>query len=222
METKLDRILTALADRASVKQLIYRNTLVVFGEMKQLAASLANEVANRIVLVDKSVMVEYLEVSEFEFRLKFSGDLLIFTMHSNVMAFPPEHVLSASPYIREDYHRGFFGSIMCYNFMADSVKYNRLNDPGYLLGRILLNYEGHFYIEGVRQLNFLYPDIAHNLINRDILMDFIQSNMLTAIQSDLLSPDFHSIQLTALGEMLANKMVYGGKKLGFQMSAGES
>lgn len=208
-----------MSDRASIKQLIYRNSLAVFGEMKKLAAELANEVARRIVLVDKSVMVEFVDVSEFEFRLKFSGDLLIFTMHSNIIAFPPEHVLSASPYIKEDYHRGFFSTIMCYNFMADSVKYNRLNDPGYLLGRILLNYEGHFYIEGVRQLNFLYPDIAQNIVSHDILMDFIQSNMLTAIQTDLLAPDFQAIQLTALGDMLANQMVFGGKKLGFQMSA---
>lgn len=217
-QDKVEMIVAALSEKASLKQLIYRNTKEVFSNLKVVAETLANELSSRLAGIDKSVEIEYQEVNEFEFRIKFSGDLLMFTMHSNIIAFNPEHILSKSPYIQENYHRGYFGTIMVYNFMADSVKYNRLNDPGYLVARMMLNGEQHFYIEGVRQLNFLYPDIAQNAINSDILRLFVESVMLVSMNNDLVAPAYQDIQLIPLGKKLANQMVFGGEKLGFQMS----
>jgi hypothetical protein len=217
MNDKIELIVEALKEKACLKQKIYRATLVVFQEIKDIAEGLAVELDSRFDQIDNSVHIEYKEVNEFEFHLKFSGDLLIFTMHSNIVTFPEEHILSKSPYVQEDSRRGFFGHIMVYNYMADSLKYNRLNDPGYLLARMMLNLDLHFYIEGVRQLNFLYPDIAENLINKDILRLFIEDAMITAIGHDLYAPTYQEIQMLPLGAKLQNQMVSGGSKVGFQM-----
>ena len=217
MEDKIDQIEAALKQKAILKQAIYRNTLVIFNRMKEIAGALTTELTNRFNDIDKHVIIEMKSVNEFEFRLKFSGDMLIFTMHSNVQTFPAEHILFNSPYVQENPARGYFGNIMVHNFMADSIKYNRLGDVGYLLARFLLNVEGHFFIEGVRPVSFLYPDIAQNQVNDEVLRQYIESAMLAAIQSDLQAPPFQQIQVIQLGTKLENQMVTGGEKVGFQM-----
>lgn len=222
MEDKLNMIVSALSEKATVKQLIFRNTKAVFAQLKSEAETLVAQIAEKMAQVDDSVEVEFKDVNEFEFRIKFSGDLLMFTMHSNVTAFTPEHILSSSPYINEDYRRGYYGTIMVHNFMADSVRYNRLGDMGYLLGRMMLNFEGHFYVEGMRQFGFLYPDIAENLISAEVLRFFVEYGILMAVNNDLTAPDYQSIQVIPLGQKLANQMVFGGEKLGFRMSGDQS
>jgi hypothetical protein len=221
MEDQFEKIVDALKDKACLKQQIYRATLAVFSRMKQIAEELAQQFQQRFDTIDKNVLIEYSDENEFEFYLKFSGDLLMFSMHSNVLTFGDEHILSKSPYVQENYHRGYYGTIVCYNFMADSLKYGRMNDAGYLLARMLLNFEGHYYIEGVRQLNFLHPDIAVNVIDDHILREFLQSCMHTAIDNDLYAPAYHEIQFVALGDKLQNSMT-GAEKVGFKMKTGNS
>lgn len=218
MESKLPLIVQALKDKACMKQSIYRKTLDTFSQMKGIAEQLAVNLSGTFKKVDKTVKIEYKDVNKFEFRLKFSGDMLIFTMHSNVTTFPADHVISKNPYVQEDPRRGYFGHIMIYNFMADSIRYQRLNDPGYLIARMMVNLDGHFYIEGVRQLNFLYPDISENQVAVDVLLALIESSMLAAIGSDLYVPNYQDIQVIPLGQKIQNQMVSGGQKVGFQMS----
>lgn len=217
MNDNTEMIVEALKQKACLKQQIFRTSQAVFSEMKRMAEALAEDLGSRFEFIDEFVIIEYKEINEFEFHLKFSGDLLIFTMHSNIVTFPHDHILSKNSYVLEDPRRGYFGHIMVYNYMADSLKYNRLNDPGYLLARMMLNLDQHFYIEGVRQLNFLHPDISKNKLKPDILRTFIQSVMVTAIGHDLYIPNYQDIQVMALGAKLQNQMVAGGSKVGFQM-----
>ena len=93
-------------------------------------------------------------------ELKFAGDVLIFMMHTNVFEFPRHHEIMRTSYIRDDKNRSYCGIINIYNFLADSFKYNRENDIGYLIGRVFINYENHYYIEGKKELGLIYNDFA--------------------------------------------------------------
>lgn len=219
MENKMNAIVQALKEKAVVKQAIFRNTLSIFAHMKEIAAAISKGLADVFGEVDEHVVIEYKEINEFEFHLKFSGDILFFTMHSNSLAMPQGHVVHQSPYVQEDPNRAYFGEIMVYNFMADSLKYNRMNDPGFLMARLLINVDGHFMVEGVRQLSFLFPDIAKAKISSPVLNNFIQSAILLAINQDLVAPTFQQIQVVPLGKKMANQMVHGGNKVGFQTNA---
>ncbi len=221
-EDKTEAIVSALKYKASTKQLIYRNTMEIFSRMKAIAEEVTDELAARFAAIDPHVIIEYSDKNQFEFHVKFSGDLLVFTMHSNVITFPPDHILYKNEYCQEDSRRIFFGHIMVYNFMADSIKYNRLHDPGYFVARLLLNFENHFYVEGVKQLNFLHPDVATNIIAEDILKLFIESAMLLAIETDLQAPPLQEIMVISLQEKTDNMMVHGGEKVGFKMKAGQN
>ena len=48
-------------------------------------------------------------------------------------------------YVKEDKNRSYCGVIHLYNFLADSFKYNRLNDVGYLIGRVFIIRIGDSY-----------------------------------------------------------------------------
>lgn len=217
---KMDAIVSALKNKSGLKQRVYRSTQEVFGEMKEIARGIAAELTRRVTSEDSSVTITFREVNDFEFHLQFSGDLLMFSMHSNVVTFPPDHHLLRTPYVKENPDRGFFGHIMVYNFMSDTIRYNRMEDPGYLLARILLNAEKKFSVEGIRQLSFLYPEFATNDVTAEMLQVFMETMMLVAIDNDLMAPPYQDILLISLGEKLANQMVGTGSKVGFQMQAG--
>jgi len=218
MKDKLEAIFEGLKQKSTTKQTIYRNTQEVFEKMRVAAADIVASLSRKITEVDSNVIIEYRNINEFEFHIKFSGDLLIFVMHSNVITFPDDYDLMSSDYVEEDFRRRFFGHIMAYNFMADSIKYNRMNDPGYLLARILINVENHFYLEGVSELDLEYTDIAKNLVDDKALRLFIESAMVASVNNDLVAPAIEDIKKISVKQKMENQQVSRGQKLGFSFS----
>ena len=215
MEDKLDLIFEGLKQKSTTKQTIYRNTLQVFEETRKVALELVAELSKRISQVDSHVVIDYRNISELEFHIRFSGDLLVFIMHSNVVTLPDDHPLMKTDYVESDFKRRFFGHIMAYNFMADSIKYNRQNDPGYLLGRLLINIENHFYLEGVEQMELKFSDISTNKIDYEVLRLLVESAMIAAVNNDLMAPDLDDIKKISVKEKYENQQVSRGQKLGF-------
>lgn len=218
MEDKLEAIFEGLKQKSTTKQTIFRNTQEVFEKMRGVATDIVACLTQKITKVDSNVVIEYRNINEFEFHIKFSGDLLIFVMHSNIVTFPEDHELMSNPYVEADFRRRFFGHIMAYNFMADSIKYNRMNDPGYLLARILINVEKHFYLEGVSELDLEYTDISRNEVNEKALRVFIESAMIASVNNDLVAPDIDDIKKISVKQKMDNQQVSRGQKLGFSFS----
>jgi len=218
MEDKLEIIFEGLKQKSTTKQEIYRNTKDTFDRLRVVASDIVHHLSKKITAVDSSIIIEYRNINDFEFQIKFSGDLLIFVMHSNVITFPEDNELMNSSYVEEDFRRRFFGHIMAYNFMADSIKYSRMTDPGYLLARFLVNVENHFYLEGVTQLDLPYTDIAENIIDDNALRLFIESTMIASVNNDLLAPDLDDIKRITVKQKMENQQVSRGQKLGFSFS----
>ena len=168
--------------------------------------------------VDDRVIIEYKDSGEFEAQLRVAGDILIFQMHSNVFKFNLENSLWKSSYLSENQNRGFCGLINIYNFLNDSFKYNRSNDLGYLIGRIFINYENHFMVQGKRQLGFLYNDFINATIDKDQLKSIVQSSVLYSLDFDLLVPSYDLVnqvsvnQVKQVGDELKMRTA---KRLGF-------
>ena len=188
MSEKLVEIIDGLNNKAALKQHIYRNTLTVFEQFKKCATEITDKLTPEVVSKDESLEVELTEIGEFEFHLKFSGDTIAFIMHTNVFSFPPEHEISKTSYVNEVQDRGYCGMIQAYNFLSDSLKYQRLADIGYLLARIFINCEGNFYVDGQRQLDFLFKDFSKQKINNESVIKVIEQTMLYALDFDLYIP----------------------------------
>ena len=219
MDKNTELIVQELKNKATVKQQVYRNIKDNFQDMKDCASMMIDVIKAESSDLDDSVKVEFRDISKFEFQVKLSGELLVVSMHSNVVKFPADHILNTHPYVQEEYSRQYFGAITAYNFLADSLKYKRMHDPGYLIARMFINGDNHFYIEGVRQLNFLYPNVAENVLSKDIMTQFIQSSILTAMENDSIMPNFDQMRVINVGQKQAMTMLGGVEKVGFQMNA---
>jgi hypothetical protein len=219
MSEKLVEIIDGLNSKAALKQHIYRNTLTVFEQFKKCATEIANKLTPEVVSKDKSLEVELTEIGAFEFHLKFSGDTIAFIMHTNVFSFPPEHEISKTSYVNEAPDRGYCGMIQAYNFLSDSLKYQRLGDIGYLLARIFINCEGNFYVDGQRQLDFLFKDFNKQKIDNESIIKVIEQTMLYALDFDLYIPPMDNMKEMTVQEKdyFNNPRGFAtGKRLGFK------
>jgi hypothetical protein len=216
---RLDQIFEGLKQKSTAKQAIFRNTQAAFDCLRLVTQELVVELARKLTALDASVIIEYRPINEMEYHIKFSGDLLVFVMHSNVVTFNDDYGPMNSAYVNADFRRRFFGHIMAYNFMADSIKYQRLNDPGYLVGRLLVNIDNHYYLEGVQQLELPNNDMSDNLITTEAMRLFVESAMIAAVNNDLIAPPLPEIQKISVKQKLENQQVSRGSKVGFSFSA---
>jgi hypothetical protein len=123
------------------------------------------------------------------------------------------------PYIQEKEVNRYFGQIMIYNFMSDSLKFNRANDPGYLVARLLVNHEGRYVIEGNGRLGALFNKISDGPISVQELNILVKLALTIAIENDLIAPPFPQVQFITLHQkMEKTQEMGGGQKIGFRMS----
>ncbi len=220
--TPRELIVRTLKEKSSMKQDVYANTLHAFNILKSTAKQVAAELKKEATAIDKRVIIDYKEKGAFEFELRVAGDLLIFNMHTNIFEFDKSHNVWKSSYVKEDHLRSFCGIINIYNFLNDSFTYNRVNDSGYVIGRIFVNKENHYFVEGKRQLGFLYNDFIHSVIDEDAIKSVLESTILYCLNFDLFTPPFDSIKEISVADMQTaseGMQIKTGKRLGFRFQA---
>ena len=214
-----DLILQTLKEKSSMKQDVYANTLQTFKIMKSCAKQIVADFKNEIAAIDKRIIIDYKEKGEFEFELRVAGDLLIFSMHTNIFEFDKNHQMWKNSYVKEDHTRSLCGIINIYNFLNDSFLYNRINDVGYIIGRVFVNKENHFFLEGKRQLGFLYNDFVHAVVDANAIKAVLESTVLHCLNFDLFTPPFDAIKEVSVSDMQTaseNMQIKTGKRLGFR------
>lgn len=214
-----EHILQLLKDKACLKQQIYRTTSAVFNQFKLALATIGDKMQADFKTKDQNVEISYSDMGAFEAELKFSGDVLVLSMHSNVFSFPPEHEITKLKYVQEDPSRKYCGIIYVHNFLADSLKYNRGADMGYLIGRIFINKDEHFFVDGQSQLGFLFNSFGKGQIGKSQIQKIIELAIIYCMDFDLLTPPFESVRQITLEEkqfMGANSGYPTGKHLGYK------
>lgn len=214
------KIVSLLKEKASTKQKIYRITKNIFANFQDVLQEKANILNNEVD--DKDVEVSYEESGDFDAKLKFSGDTLLFHMHSNIFDFDSSHQIHKTSYVNEDKMRSFCGVINIYNFLSDSLKYNRLNDAGFLIARIFINKDNHFFVEGDKQLGFLFNDFVNQQIDGVQICKIIDAAMMYALNFDLQTPNFNDVKVVSLHQILDinnSHKIKTSKRLGFKFSS---
>ncbi len=212
-------LLEAYVLKSAVKQEVYRNTSEAFLILKKVLKQLEKDYIH--LLKPKVVEVslpKYQERGPFEMEFIIGGDLLLFSMHSNVFEFDNRHPVHQLPYVEEDPMRSYCGMIMIYNFLADSFRYNRGNDVGYLIARIFINREKHFFVEGKRQSGELVKDFSVDTISPGILREIVETAIEYSVSFDLLVPPYEQVKIATI-EQMQEKIVHSkmttGKRVGF-------
>lgn len=197
------KVFDLLSHKSVLKQKIFREGKKYFSTLKELANDMASCYDEQVCKVDDSVKIEFKDKGTFECELHFGGDILLFTMHTNVFTFERNHIIWKNGYVKEDKNRAYFCMINIYNFLADSLRYNRMDDQGVLLGRIFINHEGHFFVEGRKQLGFLFNHIGQQTINQDTLREILNTAMIYSLEYDLTVPPYKSVRTVSVGQVLA-------------------
>lgn len=219
--TPRELILKTLQEKSVLKQNVYRQTVGVFETFKSVLKEVATDLSQKMAAIDKRVQIEFKDNGEFELELRVAGDILIFYMHTNVFEFDRSHSIWKSSYVRENEYNSYCGMINVYNFLTDSFKYNRVNDIGYLIARIFINRELHYFVEGKRQLGFLYNDFVHAVIDREKVTAIVESLILYCLAFDLFTPPFDAVKEVTVMELqeATSQMQVTGKRLGFRFQA---
>ena len=218
MESAKNKILEILKTKACLKQEVFKKTTDVFKSFKREAEALVKELTEGMK-DNNEVAINFVNKDEYEFHIKFGGDILVFFMHTNVFDFEKSHPIWKTSYLKEDELRAYCGMINVYNFLSDSFKYNRLNDVGHLVARFFLNKDQHYFVEGKKQLGFLFNDFVNESINSNKIRNIIESSILYAMDFDLLTPGYETMQNVSVHEIneVTNAMsIKTGKRLGFK------
>src|SRR5688572_24644710 len=179
----LDYITKLLESKSAAKQTTYKHLLAAFSLLSKESKRVITELKKKANPNDKDVTIEFNGVNEHEFHVKLAGDLLIFVLHTNVVTLPDDHVIMQDPYMKLNEVNRYFGQIMIYNFMSDSLKFNRVNDPGYLLARLMINHDNRFFIEGEGQLATLFNKISDQPLALETLNALVKLALAIAIEN---------------------------------------
>ena len=209
-------------DKSELKQEVFRSTKETFELFRQTASELIGLFQEQARSEGRNVLFEFTDHGDFEFEVRFAGDVLVFCMHSNVFEFSRDHQVMKSTYIREDTRRSYCGVIRIYNFLSDSFTYQRDQDLGYMIGRVFVNREKHYFIEGKRELGMLYNNFNTSLINSESVQSIVESAIEYTTNFDLLTPPYDEVKMVSVGGMrndMDKKSMPTGKRLGFRFQA---
>ncbi len=218
-----EEILKNLTDKSCAKQKAYDVALETFNQLKEILHELCNDVNDALPEnIDRRVRLEYRDRGKFEAELKVAGDMLIFSMHSNIFQFDRDHLIWKTSYVQQNPYNSYCGIISIYNFLADSFKFNRIEDLGYLIGRVFINKDRLFFVEGKRQVGFRYGSFGEKAITPADLKSIVETAILYAIEFDLLVPPYDMVKMATVEQMnmkIENAKLQTGKRLGFQFKS---
>lgn len=214
-------ILKMLEEKSLLKQDVFAKTKQVFADIKTTIREIYNDLRTSSKIKDKLSM-ELLERGEYEIEFRIAGDSIIFMMHTNVFTFDREHRIWKTSYVQNDNSLSYCGVIYIYNFLADSFRYNRTHDIGYMIARLYVNKEMHFFVEGKRQMGFLYNDFPRSVLDKDKIRSVLESAILYCLDFDLYSPSYDEVKEISVQEILESTIqqkIVTGKRLGFRFQA---
>lgn len=227
MKSNTDKLFELVTKKSSLKNQVYDNTLNTFNLVKDVMVDLSEKYQEfeKNGNGELPTSFDVKPVGKFELDLKFGGDILLFMMHTNVFEFPRQHEVMRTAYVKEDSNRSYCGVINIYNFIADSFKYNRVNDVGYLIGRIFINKENHYFIEGKKELGYLYNNFGKHKITSESIRSIMEAAIKYTVNFDLLTPNYDLVKFVAVNEMksqLDSISVKTGKRLGYKFQADDN
>lgn len=220
-----EKILETIIRKSSLKQRIFDNTFAAFNSLKDTLLEMASEMDDALDgKLDRRVRLEYRDRGKFEAQLQIANDILIFQMHTDVFEFDAAHPIRQNPYVIQNPSNSYCGVVNIYNFLSDSFKFNRNADEGYLIGRIFINRERRYFVEGNRQSSLRAAEFGSAEIDREALVGILESAIDFALDFDLLMPpyeEFKRVTVDQFNTKMDNSKFVTGKRLGYDFETEE-
>lgn len=215
-----NEIIEKLTHKASVKQRVSDNTFVVFNELKETLLELSAELDEDLdEKIDKRIRIEYRDRGKFEAQIQLAEDILIFAMQTDVFRFHHGHEVWKNQYLAEDGENAYCGVINIYNFLADSFRYNRSDDEGYLIGRIFINHRMQYFVEGKGRCGQRFDKFGGRQIDKQALVEILESAISFALDFDLYVPPYEVSKIVTVEQFNSRNelsKLQTGKRLGYE------
>lgn len=216
-------ILEGLNRKAQVKSIVHETSSEIFNLLKEVLSEMSNDLSDMLEQEsERKIRVEYRDRGKYEAELKFADDVLVFSMHTDVFQFDRDHAIWKNVYAKKDPFNSYCGIISVYNFLSDSMKYNRNEDLGYLVARIFVNKDGYFFVEGKRQKRQKVEGFGKHLLHREELVSIVESAILYTLSFDLLVPPFDLVKVASVEQVNAkieSSKMQTGKRMGFKYNS---
>ncbi len=213
------KILEEVVRKSNLKQKVFDQAFSAFNLLKETLLEMASELDDALEgRLDRRVRIEYRDRGKFEAQLQVANDLLVFRMHTDVFQFAADHLLWQNPYVQTDRENAYCGIIDIYNFLSDSFKFNRNADEGYLIGRIFINRERRYFVEGKGQTSMRVMHFGEREIDREALVAVLESAIRFALDFDLLAPPYEEnkrVTVDQFNTKMDNSKFVTGKRLGY-------
>lgn len=215
-------LIDKLSHKASLNQKVFDNTFAVFSKLKEVLHEMSSEIDDTLEEAGKEVKIEYRDRGKFEAQLQIADDILIFSMHSNIFEFNREHIIWQNSYVQQSRENSYCGVINIYNFLTDSFKFNRSGDEGYLIGRIFVNREMQYFLEGKRQISMKHNNFGTQILDKQALVNIIENAIDYTVDFDLLLPPYDVVKVVTVDQLntkIENSKLQTGKRLGYKFNS---
>ena len=213
------RILETIVRKSTLKQKVFDSTFWAFNQLKETLLEMASEMDDELDgKLDRRVRLEYRDRGKFEAQLQVANDILIFQMHTDVFEFGSDHLIWQNPYVQADRENSYCGVVNIYNFLSDSFKFNRNADEGYLIGRLFINRDRRYFVEGKGQTTLRAADFGKDEIDHDALIAILESAIAFSLDFDLLLPPYEEnkrVTVDQFNTKMDNSKFVTGKRLGY-------
>ena len=216
------RILETIVRKSTLKQKVFDSTFWAFNQLKETLLEMASEMDDELDgKLDRRVRLESRDRGKFEAQLQIANDLLIFQMHTDVFEFDDAHPIWKTPYVQADRENSYCGVVNIYNFLSDSFKFNRNADEGYLIGRLFINRDRRYFVEGKGQTTLRAADFGKDEIDHDALIAILESAIAFSLDFDLLLPPYEEnkrVTVDQFNTKMDNSKFVTGKRLGYEFN----
>lgn len=214
-----DQVFQLLRTKAKQNKDATDATFHAFTSLKLILQQIERELKHVMVKEDARIKIQYTDRGTFEAELKVADDVLIFIMHTNAFVFELGHSIWKTGYVSLNKARGTCGMISIYNFLSDAMKYERGGEAGQLVGRIFVNSENHFFVEGKRQIGILHSDYATQVVSEALMQSIVEACLVYSMDIDVNVPPIDAMKEITVSDALnytIQTAIGETKKLGFK------
>jgi hypothetical protein len=211
-------ILNTLQEKIFVKQEVNKSLNVSFDFLKKAITEITNDFNQSIKDTSSDQKIDC-NIGQSHIELLFGTEVIVFSFQNLVFEIDKGHSIWSHSYIQDNPLNAFVGIISVHNFIRDSFMNNQNEDLGYLIARIFINQENHYFVEGKRQLGFLYNDFSLNISSKEDFVKIIHSAMLYCLDFEMLVPPYEDVSIISVEQikLIINKVKFqSAKRLGFQ------
>lgn len=214
-----EQILQTIIRKTTLKQRVFDSTFAAFNLLKETLLEFTSELDDALDgKLDRRVRLEYRDRGKFEAQLQVGSEMLIFQMQTDVFAFDPAHPIRQNGYATADPTRGYCGAVRIYNFLSDSFKFNRNADEGYLIGRLFINGEGRYFVEGRGSHAVPVERFGERSIDRAALVELLEEAIAFALDFDPYAPPYAEhlrVTVDQFNTKMDNSKFVTGKRIGY-------